>query len=213
MTMAGRGPSARLLIDLTILLLCAAGPVELVSAGSTGEARPPASSAAPKPATPARTQAAQQQPAQQQPAQQQPAQQQPAQPQPKQQTQPQPKQPAPPVDNLELLPGNQITGLLGRKAQGPKGEDMGLVVDIVVDKDGDPRALVIDFGGFLGVGSRKIAIDWRLVHFRPGNQDAPVQLMLSRVEVQDAPVFDPNVQPLRMIGPPAAKPVSPNAGQ
>ena len=200
--MAGTGASARLLIDLTILLLCAAAPVDL-SAGSTGEARPPASAAAPKPATPVRTQAAQQQPTQQQPTQ----------PQPKQPTQPQPKQPAPPVDNLELLPGNQITGLLGRKAQGPKGEDMGLVVDIVVDKDGDPRALVIDFGGFLGVGSRKIAIDWRLVHFRPGNQDAPVQLMLSRVEVQDAPVFDPSVQPLRMIGPPAAKPVSPNAGQ
>jgi PRC-barrel domain protein len=196
--MAGTGASARLLIDLTILLLCAAAPLDLVSAGSTGEARPPASAAAPKPATPVRTQAAQQQPAQQQPAQ----------PQPKQ-----PAQPAPPVDNLELLPGNQITGLLGRKAQGPKGEDMGLVVDIVVDKDGDPRALVIDFGGFLGVGSRKIAIDWRLVHFRPANQDAPVQLMLSRVEVQDAPVFDPGVQPLRMIGPPAAKPVTPNAGQ
>jgi PRC-barrel domain protein len=191
--MAGTGASARLLIELTILLLCAAAPLDLVSAGSTGEARPPASAAAPKPATPVRTQAAQQQPAQ---------------PQPKQ-----PAQPAPPVDNLELLPGNQITGLLGRKAQGPKGEDMGLVVDIVVDRDGDPRALVIDFGGFLGVGSRKIAIDWRLVRFRPDNHDTPVLLNLSRADVQDAPVFDPSVQPLRMVGPPAAKPVSPNAGQ
>jgi PRC-barrel domain len=195
--MSGASASARRLADLAILLFCASLPLALAAAGGTRNTSPPASSASRKLIPPDLTQAAQQQPA---PGQAQPA---------------KPKQPAPPSpgDNLELLPGNQIMGLLGKTAQGPKGEDMGLVVDIVVDKDGEPRAIVIDFGGFLGVGSRKIAIDWRLVHFRPENHDAPVLLKLSRAEVQDAPVFDPGVQPLRMIGPPAAKPASPNAGQ
>ncbi len=210
--MSGGSAGPRRLADLAILALCAATPLGLASAGGTRNASPPASSAAPKLPDPESTQAAQKQPppaAQQQPP---PAAQQ--QPPPAAQKQPaQPKPPAPPVDNLELLPSNQVMGLLGKMAKDPKGEDMGMVVDIVVEKDGGPRALVIDFGGFLGVGSRKIAIDWRLVRFRPDNHDTPVLLNLSRADVQDAPVFDPSVQPLRMVGPPAAKPVSPNAGQ
>ena len=44
---------------------------------------------------------------------------------------------------------------------------MGRVVDIVVDSAGQVRAAVIDFGGFLGVGSRKIAVDWNALHFPP----------------------------------------------
>ena len=103
--------------------------------------------------------------------------------------------------------------LLGSKAQDLAGEDLGPVVDIVVDRSGRPRALVIDFGGFLGVGSRKIAIDWRLVHFRPENQDAPVLLHLDRAEVQAAPEFVPDVEPLRMLGPPPNAPGPPYVGR
>ena len=94
----------------------------------------------------------------------------------------------------------------------PRG-GQGPVVDIVVDRSGRPQALVIDFGGFLGVGSRKIAIDWRLVHFRPENQDAPVLLHLDRAEVQAAPEFVPNVEPLRMLGPPPNAPGPPYVGR
>jgi hypothetical protein len=41
-------------------------------------------------------------------------------------------------------------------------EDMGRIVDVIVDRSGQVRAAVIDFGGFLGVGSRKIAVDWNM---------------------------------------------------
>ena len=44
---------------------------------------------------------------------------------------------------------------------------MGRVIDIVVDRTGQVRAAVIDFGGFLGVGSRKIAVDWNALRFAP----------------------------------------------
>jgi len=37
---------------------------------------------------------------------------------------------------------------------------MGRIVDVIVDLAGVVRAAVIDFGGFLGVGSRKIVVDW-----------------------------------------------------
>jgi hypothetical protein len=175
--------SAALLIGIA----CGATPAGLAFAG--GSTPSTNTTAGATSATPAK-------PAQQKPAQQKP-----------------PPAPKPPPDNTELLPSSEVMPLLGSKVRDETGEDMGMVVDVVVDRDGKPRALVIDFGGFLGVGSRKIAIDWRLVHFQRENKDAPVLLHLSRAEVQAAPEFVPAVEPLRMLGPAANLPASPNAGQ
>jgi len=194
-------------------------------APSTGATTPAPAKAPVQPATPAQpapsTQPANKQPATPpQNAQQQTKQPQNGQPQNGQSqngqppaAQKQPSNPKPPPDNTELLPPKEVMPLMGSKVRDQAGEDMGMVVDVVVDLEGKPRALVIDFGGFLGVGSRKIAIDWRLVHLQPENHDAPVLLHLGRAEVQNAPEFVPDVEPLRMLGPPSAPPASPNAGQ
>ena len=179
------------------------------SATSTGAPSTGATTAAPAKA-PAQPAAPAQPPSSKPPADKQPA-------TPPQNGQPaaqkQPTNPKPPPDNTELLPPKEVMPLMGSKVRDQAGEDMGMVVDVVVDLEGKPRALVIDFGGFLGVGSRKIAIDWRLVHLQPENHDAPVLLHLGRAEVQNAPEFVPDVEPLRMLGPPSAPPASPNAGQ
>ena len=52
-----------------------------------------------------------------------------------------------------------------RRPQRRPNEDMGHIVDVIVDRSGTVRAAVIDFGGFLGVGSRKIVVDWNALHF------------------------------------------------
>ena len=46
-----------------------------------------------------------------------------------------------------------------RKSSRANGEDLGMITDLIVDRAGRPRAVVIDFGGFLGAGSRKVAVD------------------------------------------------------
>ena len=38
------------------------------------------------------------------------------------------------------------------------GENAGRIVDVLTDESGRVRAVVVDYGGFLGVGSRKIAV-------------------------------------------------------
>ena len=112
----------------------------------------------------------------------------------------------PPPKNLVPIPKDEAITVLGRKVQGPKGEDMGRVVDLLLDRDGQIKSVVIDFGGFLGVGSRKIAIDWQLVHFRPDNKDAPLTLSLGKDEVQAAPEYKDSAQPPVMVGPPPPPP-------
>ena len=49
---------------------------------------------------------------------------------------------------------------------------MGRIVDVLVDGQGMARAAIIDFGGFLGVGSRKIAVAWQALHFVPPARSA-----------------------------------------
>jgi hypothetical protein len=100
------------------------------------------------------------------------------------------------------LPPTEVINILGKKVRGTNNEDLGLVVDVVVDAEGNPRAAVIDFGGFLGVGSRKIAVDWRLLRFSPGIRDHPVSLSLGRPEIQAAPEYKPDAASAAMVGPP-----------
>lgn len=104
--------------------------------------------------------------------------------------------PATPVDNVKPLPAGEGASVLGKKVKGPTGEDLGLIVDVLVDPDGHPRAAVIDFGGFLGVGSRKVAIDWKSLDFTSLARTGTVELGLDRAEIGAAPEYKP--------GPPGA---------
>jgi hypothetical protein len=80
--------------------------------------------------------------------------------------------------------------VLGKNVRSSAGEDMGHLVDVIVDRDGAPRAAIIDFGGFLGVGSRKIAVDWKALHFSPDDPKGNmITLTLTRDQVKAAPEY------------------------
>ncbi|MEA2756079.1 MAG: hypothetical protein QOJ54_2368 [Aliidongia sp.] len=107
----------------------------------------------------------------------------------------------PPPPNVEPVPKDIALSILGKKVLGPAGEDMGRVIDLLLDREAHIHAVVIDFGGFLGVGSRKIAIDWQLVRFVPDNADGPIALNLGKLEIQAAPEYKGTAQPPMMVAP------------
>jgi hypothetical protein len=109
---------------------------------------------------------------------------------------------------LEPLYAGEVTGVLGKDVVGPNGEELGLITDIIVDRDGRPRAAVIDFGGFLGVGSRKVAVDWNLLSFDTEKRDRAAVLALSRREIKAAPEYRPDAASAEMVGPPLVGPSS-----
>jgi hypothetical protein len=104
--------------------------------------------------------------------------------------------------NVEPVAPSQAFSILGKKVHGPDGKDAyGAIIDVLVDDQGQPRAAIIDFGGFLGVGSRKIAVDWQLLKFQPTDQAVPIVLDLDRKQIQSAPEYkDPN-QPAEVVEP------------
>jgi len=82
-----------------------------------------------------------------------------------------------------------LQGVLGTAVRSSSGEDMGHVVQVLVDQNGTARAAVIDFGGFLGVGSRKVVVDWSALHFSPEDQPQQIVVDLTRDQVKAAPEY------------------------
>jgi hypothetical protein len=91
---------------------------------------------------------------------------------------------------VTILTNHEVQGILGRAVLSSADENMGRIVDVLVDRGGQVRAAIIDFGGFLGVGSRKIAVDWNALHFpQPGEAGAKITLELTRDQVKAAPEY------------------------
>jgi PRC-barrel domain len=109
------------------------------------------------------------------------------------------KQPAPPP-SVTIIGAADAHGVLGRDVRSPTDEDMGHIVDVIVDRTGSVRAAVIDFGGFLGVGSRKIVVDWNALHFgRVADKSDSVTLELTKDQVKAAPEYKEDT-PIVVLG-------------
>ena len=108
--------------------------------------------------------------------------------------------PAPSEAIATVLDEQDVMSVLGLRVRSSAGEDMGRIINVVVDGTGHVRAAVIDFGGFLGVGNRKIAVDWNALHFEPaGSKDDRITLDLTRDQVKAAPEYKDG-RPLVMLG-------------
>ena len=109
------------------------------------------------------------------------------------------KEPAPPP-SVTVIGARDAHGILGREVRSAVNEDMGRIVDVIVDREGTVRAAVIDFGGFLGVGSRKIVVDWSALHFGSvANKSDSITLELTKEQVNAAPEYKEDT-PLIVLG-------------
>jgi len=96
----------------------------------------------------------------------------------------------PAAPEVTVLGNHEVEGVLGREVLSATNENMGRIVDVLVDRGGQLRAAIIDFGGFLGVGSRKIAVDWTALHFPPpAKPGGRIALELTRDQVKAAPEY------------------------
>lgn len=112
------------------------------------------------------------------------------------------------VGNLPLNPhsgtpavvlDDEVSAILGKGVRSNAGEDMGRIVDVIVGRDGRIHAAIIDFGGFLGIGTRKIAVDWNALDFAPAGKPGAIVLELTRNQVRLAPQYKRG-EPLVVVG-------------
>jgi hypothetical protein len=70
--------------------------------------------------------------------------------------------------------GWQAKELIGLSLKGQNRERIGEIHDLVVDDQGQVKAALVDVGGFLGMGEKTVAIDWRQIRIDLADKSAMV---------------------------------------
>jgi len=117
---------------------------------------------------------------------------------------------------------SQPRSVLGIQVRTKTEEAMGRIIDLLADRDGKVVAAVIEFGGFLGIGTRKIAVEWSALRIEADK--SPVAILdVTREQLRVAPEYKPDrpaavfrvnqpaSSPILEAPEPMAKPMSPSS--
>jgi hypothetical protein len=85
-----------------------------------------------------------------------------------------------------------LGSVLGIEVRTNAEHNIGRVVDLLVNRAGHVDAAVIEFGGFLGVGTRKIAIAWSALHLETMGKQAVAIIDITRDQLRAAPEYKPD---------------------
>ncbi len=83
------------------------------------------------------------------------------------------------------------------------GGAVGRIVDVLIDRDAQPQAIVLDLGGLVNPDRRTIAASWSALHFAPKNNALHALLDLSDTQLKAAPPYQAD-KPVIAVSPPAA---------
>lgn len=74
---------------------------------------------------------------------------------------------------------------------GPDGEDIAEVEDLLLTQDGKIDAMLVDFGGFLGIGQKRVAVGMENLEFAANaDGDLLVYSDFTREQLEAAPEYD-----------------------
>ena len=85
-----------------------------------------------------------------------------------------------------------LESVLGKDVATLREGDSGRVIDVLIDGHGRVRAAVVEFGGFLGIGTRKIAVDWAAFRFAGKS----IWVDVTREQLRAAAEYKANEPPL-----------------
>ena len=91
-----------------------------------------------------------------------------------------------------------LRSVLGIEVRTNGERNAGRIVDLLFDPNGAVEAAVIEFGGFLGIGTRKIAIEWSALRFQTAENKLVAILDIPRDQLRSAPEYKPG-QPAAVL--------------
>jgi sporulation protein YlmC with PRC-barrel domain len=81
--------------------------------------------------------------------------------------------------------------LKGINVYGTNDEHIGTIGDLALNEDGTVDALIIDFGGFLGIGTKPVAVAFEDLDFLADpNNNRSLVLPITREQMEAAPAFN-----------------------
>jgi sporulation protein YlmC with PRC-barrel domain len=88
----------------------------------------------------------------------------------------------------EPMPLSRVSNLIGTNVLGADGKDAGRVENLLIDGNGQVRAAVVEWGGFLGIGARRAVVPMERLQF--GAADDRVRMEVTREELEAMPRFE-----------------------
>ncbi len=89
--------------------------------------------------------------------------------------------------------GSLVTNIIGESVYNgldDKAENIGKVSDVVLDKEGHAKSVVIGVGGFLGIGAKNVAFDYDKLQWAEKNGDRWLIAPATKEELTAQPDFD-----------------------
>ncbi|WP_371348762.1 PRC-barrel domain-containing protein [Ancylobacter sp. IITR112] len=79
--------------------------------------------------------------------------------------------------------------LMGTEVVTANDEKLGSISDVIVEREGEIIAVVIDVGGFLGIGAKPVAVSFESLTATPTDDGEKVVVSLTKEELNSAPEF------------------------
>lgn len=95
---------------------------------------------------------------------------------------------SPEAGGAVLPEGHSVEDYLERDIVNAEGEEIGEVVDLMIDANNNITKVVAETGGFLGIGESHVAIDMANVDVAEGSDDLTVEM--SREEIEALPTYE-----------------------
>ena len=80
--------------------------------------------------------------------------------------------------------------LIGLDVQSPEDKKVGDIGEVVLDKDGKVEGVVVDVGGFLGVGSHPVLLNWKDVTLAGSGNDVKANVSATVDSLKAMPVYE-----------------------
>ncbi|HEY9013113.1 MAG TPA: PRC-barrel domain-containing protein [Devosia sp.] len=96
-------------------------------------------------------------------------------------------------EGLTEFDETQLTAeeLIGTNVYGTNDEHIGTIGDLALNEDGSVDAIIIDFGGFLGIGTKPVAVAFENLDFLADpNNNRSLVLPITREQMDAAPAFN-----------------------
>jgi sporulation protein YlmC with PRC-barrel domain len=110
-----------------------------------------------------------------------------------------PADPAPKPQPVNEAPANFLQ-LVDSNIVQKSGARIGRVVDVLVDSQAEPQALVLDLSSSLAEDKRHIAVNWGDLHVVSRNKQAALQMDFNDAQLKASPTYAPE-QPIKVVSP------------
>lgn len=93
--------------------------------------------------------------------------------------------------SLTGVPLQRMSNLPGTDLIGPNGNKVGEIENLLADRNGNVRAVVVEWGGFLGIGDQERLVPVDRIQLGAGGDDR-ARISMTREQVEALPRFDRN---------------------